>query len=140
MITSLENLTFTQIDSEKSVRENWDKDSLKKAKFAEGYLSEVNLGNGVEVYVHPKSLSVKSEVEGEEVTTEVHQAYAIRCKAPVTYGKLIDAAEKQEYDVEAGEMEAINRKGRQDPEDPEVKLHDDFIAWIKEGLHKIGWK
>ena len=140
MITSLTDLTKIQIETEKSAKENWDKNSLKKSKFAEGYLSEVNLGSAIEVYIHPSTLSVKSEVEGKEVTTEVHQAYAIRCKAPVTYGKLIDAAEKQEYDVEAGEMEAINRKGRQDPKDPEVKLHDDFIAWVKDGLHKIGWK
>lgn len=138
MLTSLEQLNLTQIPSESDIQ-GWDSHQRSKSKCVDGKLAILDLGTEVEVYIHPKESSVVDSESGD--TKTVIEAYAIRSKKPVSYGKFINDAERQEYDeANLGEVSCINRKGRQTPEDPEVLLHDEFIEWVKQGLHAIGYQ
>lgn len=137
MLNSIDQLNLTRIANEEEIN-TWDAAEKAKSKCVNGKLAVLDLGSEVEVYIHPQGSSVV-DPETEE-TKEVFDAYAIRSKKPVSYGKFINDAERQEYDeANLGEISAINRKGRQTPEDPEVLIHDEFIAWVKEGLHAIGF-
>lgn len=139
MLKSISQVPKRTLETEESIRKSWSKGNLSKATFHDGWMSQLDLGNEVTVFIHPKPCSVKSkDKDGKPVTRQVAKAYAITCAKPIGYGKLINAAELQEYDVANGEMEAINRKGRQNPEDPQVKVHDEFIDWVKQGLKAIG--
>jgi len=136
MLKSVNDLMKHQISTEDDIQ-SWDESIQSKAKCVDGVLAVLDLGKAVEVYIHPTASSVIDE-EGNEKT--VYEAYCIRCQKPITYGKLINTAEKQEYDEEnLGEISAINRKGRQNPEDEDVVVHDNFIQYVKEGLHSIGY-
>lgn len=136
MLKSIDALVKQQIPTEAEVQSR-DESQQSKAKCVDGVLAVLDLGTAVDVYIHPTASSVIDE-EGHEKT--IHEAYCIHCQKPVTYGKLINVAEKQEYDEEnLGEITAINRKGRQNPEDEEVVVHDSFIQYIKEGLHSVGY-
>lgn len=136
MLKSIESLNRVSIPTAEEIA-GWDEATAAKAKVVDGVLAQLDLGSEVEVYIDPKGSSVTDE-DGKEST--VYDAYAIKCKKPAAYNKLINAAEKQEYDEEnLGEMTCIHRKGRQNPEDEEVKVHDDFISYVKVGLHAIGF-
>lgn len=136
MITNIETLNKEVIESQVDIEKSWDPSMAKKCKFVDGKLAIMDLGRRVKVFIHPTT----RQVEDEEGVKEITEAYSIVCDKPITYGKLINFAEKQEYDeINLGEITAINRKGRQNPEDQDVVVHDAFIAWVKEGLHAIGY-
>lgn len=137
MLKSLDQLGLVTIPTEGEAKSSWDPKILKDATFISGVLAKVNLKGSIEVFINPTEVTELNE-DGEEV--KVVKAYRIRCKNPISYGALITAAENAEYDeVNLGEISAINRKYRTDPEDPEIEVHDNFIAWIKNGLRAIGY-
>jgi hypothetical protein len=62
---------------------------------------------------------------------------------PVSRANLICAAEMQAYglvsSMEVASLGAsLSRKYRENNDDPEVKEHDEFIRWVKNGLTAIG--
>jgi hypothetical protein len=70
-------------------------------------------------------------------------AYPIRTMKPVSRANLICAAEMQAYglvsSMEVASLGAsLSRKYRENNDDPEVKEHDEFIRWVKNGLTAIG--
>lgn len=135
MLKSLDQLINVVVDSEETIAKSWDKDQLAKAKFTDGILSYLDLGTEIEVYIHPNEV-----LKDKEDDPKRYSVYPIRAAKPATYGSLITAAENREYDeLNKGEISAINRKYRTDPEDPDISVHDNFIAWIKSGLKAIGY-
>jgi len=137
MLKSLDQLELITIPTEKEAKASWDPSILKDATFVDGVLAKVNLHGSIEVFINPTEVN---RLDEEGKTVKVVKAYRIRCKNPISYGALITAAENAEYDEKnLGEISAINRKYRTDPEDPEIAVHDNFIAWIKTGLRAIGY-
>lgn len=137
MLNNLEDLALEAIPTEVEVNTSWDPKLKSQASFHNGLLSKLNMGSKVKVYINPVEVKSTSD-EGEEIVT--HMAYPITCKNPVSYGALITSAERSEYDESVkGEISAINRKARTNPEDPEIAVHDQFIQYVKDGLNAIGY-
>jgi hypothetical protein len=79
--------------------------------------------------------------EFKEVETTI--AYPIRTEKPATRDSLINAAEMAAYHLSdamavASFTASMARKFREDATDAEVAEHDEFIAWVKTELTKIG--
>lgn len=146
MIKSIQELAFEPIDTPKVIKENWSEKDLRLVKFLDDKVVEIDLGASKQVFIkHTRETIPSTEpIEGEDPISggekEIDYAYAIVCKKPVTYGRLINAAIHQEFSAEDGEIEAINRKRFTDPSDPEITAHDNFVKWVKAGLKEIGWK
>jgi hypothetical protein len=73
----------------------------------------------------------------------VTRAFPIRVTKPLTRDAAINAAEMEAYHLNsamdvASFAASLARKFRDNPEDTEVKEHDEFIAWIKDKLDEIG--
>lgn len=146
MIKSIKVLAMSPIDTPETIKENWSEKDLKLIKFLDDKVVEIDLGASKQVFIkHTRGTIPSTEpIEGEDPISgekkEIDYAYAIVCKKPVTYGRLINAAIHQEFSAEDGEIEAINRKRFTDPTDPEITAHDNFVNWVKAGLKEIGWK
>lgn len=148
MIKSIQDLAMSPIDTPETIKENWSEKDLKLIKFLDDKVVEIDLGSSKQVFIkHTRETITTAEVLSEENSDnsvshnkEIDYAYAIVCKKPVTYGRLINAAIHQEFSAEDGEIEAINRKRFTDPSDPEITAHDTFVKWVKAGLKEIGWK
>lgn len=145
MIKSIQDLAMQPIDTPETIKENWSEKDLKLVKFLDDKVVEIDLGSSKQVFIkHTRETITTSEVLDEENLVshekEIDYAYSIVCKKPVTYGRLINAAIRQEFSAEDGEIEAINRKRFTDPSDPEITAHDTFVKWVKAGLKEIGWK
>ena len=79
--------------------------------------------------------------DGAELTQT--RAFAVRVPNPVTRAAAIDAAERAAYGLHsADEVASFNaalaRKSRQGEDADEVADHDQFIAWVKAELTRIG--
>lgn len=90
-----------------------------------------------------KDVIEMNELEGSEPTTkQVTFAFPIKVKKPVTYGDVINAAERQAYNLISDEAAisfsaSLSRKYRENPQDEEVLEHDQFIAYVKKELAPI---
>lgn len=85
-----------------------------------------------------------SEVEGSEepITRQAVFAFPIEVKKPVTYGDVVNAAERQAYAIFSDEAAisftaSLSRKYRENNQDAEVLEHDQFIAYVKQELAPI---
>lgn len=92
------------------------------------------------LFLGHKEEKVISE-DGEE--TVIVKAFPVRVTKPYSRDTAINAAEMEAYSLRtAMEVAAFNaslaRKFREDPESEDIKEHDEFIAWVKEELTKIG--
>lgn len=104
-----------------------------------GKIVQLDLGYKVQVYFSHKSEKIQNE-NGEKNITK---AFCVEVEKPITRGRIINAAEMIAYrlftplDV-ASFAASLSRKFRDDPNNEEVKEHDDFIAWVKGELDAIG--
>lgn len=130
-----EALTFVQLPTEEEISgfgnpELWN--------VQDGKVISEDLGEKIRIFVAHETRTVPFQLEGEE-PTEVERvfAYPIVVSKQEVYSSLVDAAERQEYND--SEINCVNRRGRKDSQDPVVKLHDDFIEWVMQELHKVGY-
>lgn len=105
-----------------------------------GIIVSVDEGSHVVLFISHQDVVVIAE-NGDE--SEMVIAYPIRVEKPVTRDRAINQAEMQAYNLisaldVASFGTALSRKFREDPEDEEVRDHDEFIGWVKEELTKIG--
>lgn len=130
-----EALTFVQLPTVEEISE-FGKPELWNVQ--DGKVISEDLGENIRIFIAHETRKVPFQVEGEE-SSEVERtfAYPIVVAKQEVYSSLVDAAEKQEYNE--SEINCVNRRGRKDTEDPVVKLHDDFIEWVMQELHKIGY-
>jgi hypothetical protein len=146
MIKSISELVYEEIPTAGSIETEWSDSDKKNLGLTDDKLSWIDLGTSKKVYIHHTRETretyqgMPGEEAGEIKTTTIDLAYPIVCAKPVTYGRLINAAIHQEFSEEDGEIDAINRKRFTDPGDSDVTAHDEFVAWVKEGLKELGWK
>lgn len=109
--------------------------------------SMVDEGNAVTVYLdireEERQMQTGDPENGEVQTETVKVGYAVRCLKPVSRDAFINAAEMQAYGLRdalasASFNASLARKWRENPGDAEVKEHDEFIAWVKAELTKVG--
>jgi hypothetical protein len=101
----------------------------------------------VTLYVdHYDYTQIEPQAEGAEKEPQEHivtRAFAIRVQKPLSRDAAINAAEMEAYQLRSA-MEvasftaSLARKYRDNPNDAEVREHDEFIAWVKDELSKIG--
>jgi len=127
-------LEFEEIPTIEDV-ENWTANNRKKTSFIGDKLILQNCGEFTKVFICHRE-KVYTNEEGLEL--KKYEAYSINVSNPIRYSKCINEAEKKEYDINDGEMIAIARKYRINPNDEKVVAHDVFIDWIKAGLKEIG--
>jgi hypothetical protein len=112
-----------------------------------GRLVAVDEGTHVTLYVdHYDYTQIEPQAEGAEEEPQertVTRAFAIRVQKPLSRDAAINAAEMEAYQLRSA-MEvasftaSLARKYRDNPNDAEVREHDEFIAWVKDELSKIG--
>ncbi len=115
-------------------------DNKGKTQWRNGRCVSLDLGGSVQLYIGHKD-STRNDGEGGD--TSVCLAFPVRVEKPVTRAKAINAAEMAAYglmdDMDVASFAAsLGRKFRENPEDEEVKEHDDFISWVKQELDNIG--
>jgi hypothetical protein len=155
MIKSISELVYESIPVAETIKSTWSAEDQKNIGLVGDKLSWIDLGSSKKVYIHhtretiqgvqehfilPGEDNTETTEEPEITETTVDMAYSIVCAKPVTYGRLINAAIHQEFSEADGEIDAINRKRFTDPGDSDVTAHDEFVAWVKEGLKELGWK
>lgn len=130
-----EALTFVQLPTEEEIS-SFGNPELWNVQ--DGKVISEDLGEKIRIFVAHETRAVPTQT-GEEEATEVERvfAYPIVVSKQEVYSSLVDAAERQEYNE--SEINCVNRRGRKDAQDPVVKLHDDFIEWVMQELHKIGY-
>lgn len=130
-----EALTFVQLPTEEEIS-SFGNPELWNVQ--DGKVISEDLGEKIRIFVAHETRAVPIQT-GEEEVTEVERvfAYPIVVSKQEVYSSLVDAAERQEYNE--SEINCVNRRGRKDAQDPVVKLHDDFIEWVMQELHKIGY-
>lgn len=107
-----------------------------KTTWKDGKCVSIDEGRDVTLYIGHRE-SKQTEEKGRE-------AYPVRVSKPVTRDKAVNAAEMDAYDlVSAMDVASfgasMSRKFRENPADPEVREHDEFISWVKDELTKIGY-
>lgn len=116
-----------------------DDSNRNHSAWRNGKIVQLDLGRKVQVYLSHKSEKIQDE-NGEKTIT---RAFCVELEKPVTRGRIINAAEMMVYrlftplDV-ASFAASLSRKFRDDPNNEDVKEHDDFIAWVKRELDAIG--
>ncbi len=110
----------------------------ERTKWIGDRLVSMDCGGMMLVYVGHHTETVNDE-EGNSV--EKSYAWPIEVKHPVSRASIINAAEMQAYCLHtplesASFNAALARKFRKDPQNDEVREHDEFIEWIKEELDK----
>ena len=131
----MKKINYLQVPS------NQNDDSNKGLTFwKDGNCVGIDEGTHRVVYLGHKKSKITDE-NGEEL--EVTFAFPVRIEKPVTRDKAINAAEMEAYDLKspmdvASFGTSLSRKFRENENDDEVKEHDEFIAWVKEGLTKVG--
>lgn len=116
-----------------------DDSNRNHSAWRNGKIVQLDLGRKVQVYLSHKSEKIQDE-NGEKTIT---RAFCVEVGKPATRGRIINAAEMMVYrlftplDV-ASFAASLSRKFRDDPNNEEVKEHDDFIAWVKRELDAIG--
>lgn len=103
----------------------------------------LNEGNYITVFIDHQSEPVMRNINGVMQEQTIIRAIPIRVKKPLTRGKLINAAEMDAYNLHtamdvASYNASLARKSRENETDDEIKEHDDFINFIKDGLTNIG--
>jgi hypothetical protein len=97
-------------------------------------------GSHITYFIGHESESYTDE-QGTEHTRTL--AFPIRVAKPTSRDAVINAAEMEAYSL-ASAMEVASftasmaRKFRENAQDDEVLAHDEFIAWVKVELSKIG--
>lgn len=90
-----------------------------------------------------RTVTERNEAEGSEpITRQATFAFPIEVKKPVTYGDVVNAAERQAYAIISDEAAisfsaSLSRKYRENNQDAEVLEHDWFIAYVKSELAQI---
>lgn len=115
-------------------------DNKGKTQWRNGRCVSLDLGGSVQLYIGHKD-STRNDGEGGD--TSVCLAFPVRVEKPVTRARAINAAEMAAYglmdDMDVASFAAsLGRKFRENPEDEEVKEHDEFISWVKQELDNIG--
>ena len=116
-----------------------DDSNRNHSAWRNGKIVQLDLGRKVQVYLSHKSEKIQDE-NGEKTIT---RAFCVELEKPATRGRIINAAEMMVYrlftplDV-ASFAASLSRKFRDDPNNEDVKEHDDFIAWVKRELDAIG--
>ncbi len=110
-----------------------------KSVWLNGRLISLDEGTHVTYYIGHET--IEQEEDGKSATAVA--AFAVRVAKPVSRDMAINAAEMSAYGLRtAMEVASFNasmgRKHRDNPNDPEVRDHDEFIAWAKEQLSAIG--
>lgn len=111
-----------------------------KTRWLDGKCVSLDEGPAVTLFLDHTYETVTDE-EGAEV--EIVLAFPVRVSKPVTRAKAINAAEMAAYGLTSADEVAslaasLSRKFRANINDTEVKEHDEFIAWTKTELDKIG--
>lgn len=115
------------------------------AQFENGKCVRVDEGHGKEtVFLGHYTETITEQRGDKEVENTITRAFAVRVDKPVTRGSIINAAEMEAYDLHspmdvASLAADLARKSRANADDAEVKEHDEFIAWVKEEMDKIGF-
>lgn len=89
-----------------------------------------------------KTVTEVQEGSEEPITRQAVFAFPIEVKKPVTYGDVVNAAERQAYAIFSDEAAisftaSLSRKYRENNQDAEVLDHDQFIAYVKQELAPI---
>jgi hypothetical protein len=127
-------LNYTQVPTTKKEDINTDRTKWlgdKIVSFDEGKYITLYIGHFAET---------TTDDQGAEVRTTY--AFPIRIAKPLTRDAAINAAEMQAYQLTtpmevASFAASMARKFRLNPDDEEVKQHDEFIEWVKSELTNI---
>lgn len=126
----------------------WVKDKSGKWRF-----SRINMNEIWALYIGHEDMEVEvlenegmrdSENSEQKPKTETRTvAFEIYVQKPLTRAKCIDSAERTAYCLKddwavASFNASLARKHRLDPEDKEVKQHDEFINQVKTWLDDLG--
>jgi hypothetical protein len=106
----------------------------------DGKYVSIDEGSHITYFVGHESATAADEDGKERVIT---LAFPIRVAKPITRNAAINAAEMEAYGLStamevASFTASMARKFRDNPDDSEVKAHDEFIAWVKNELTEIG--
>lgn len=123
-------INFVQVPSSKLEDDNLGKTIWKDDKY-------ISLDEGKNITIF---IGHYTEGSGENIVT---RAYPIRLDKPITRDKAINSAEMEAYSLNsamdvASFNASLSKKFREDPEDKEVKDHDELINWVRKELTKIG--
>lgn len=117
----------------------------EKTTWRNGECVMIDEGPAVTLYLgHRQETRLETDpATGEETTRTVTLAFPVRLEKPLTRDMAINAAEMAAYGLRtpmevASFGASLARKFRESPEDAEIREHDDFIAWVKDGLTAIG--
>lgn len=117
----------------------------RETTWRDGKCISIDEGLYLTVYIHHKTETISIvNAEGVFEDKAITKALPIRVKKPFTRAKAINSAEVGAYNLlDAEDVAAfgtsLSRKFRENSEDTEVKEHDEYIRWVKEGLDAIGF-
>jgi hypothetical protein len=131
----LDFLNYTQVPTTKEEDINTD-----CTKWLGDRIVSFDEGKYITLYIGHHTEEVPSE---DDTTATATFALPIRVAKPLTRDVAINAAEMQAYrlttPMEVASFGAsMARKFRLNPDDEEVKQHDEFIEWVKSELTSIG--
>lgn len=123
-------INFVQVPSSKLEDDNLGKTIWKDDKY-------ISLDEGKNI-----TIFIGHYTESNDDKTIV-RAYPIRIEKPITRDKAINSAEMEAYSLKtAMEVASFNaslsKKFRENPDDKEVKDHDELINWVRNELTVIG--
>lgn len=120
-------------------------DNRGKTRWVDGRCVSLDLGGSVLLYLGHKTYVNDSYVDGDGsvISKTITEAFPVRVNKPVTRSGAIIASEMSAYKLSSAlEVASLGaslaRKFRDNPDDPEVKEHDEFISWVKTELDNIG--
>jgi hypothetical protein len=133
-------MIVNKIEVPSSIEEDVNKD---KTVWKNGQCVILHEGAKDTYYIGHETVTrtVVDEEKAEEKTVTL--AFPVKTTAPATRDALINAAEMAVYNLKtamdvASFAASMARKARENADDTEVKEHDDFIAWVKKELTRIG--
>lgn len=105
-----------------------------------GMVAMTDEGTSVTVYIDRHEEERQNEAGDYDRVTV---GYPIRVRKPASRAAFINEAEMQAYGLRDAQASAafaasLSRKYRENRDDAEVKEHDEFIAWVKDGLTEVG--
>jgi hypothetical protein len=140
MITK--SLNYTAVPTTKEQDTNTD-----CSRWLNGRIVALEGRNEITYFIGHRTTTVyvQDEANPEAVQQEQQatEAFAFTVKKPVSRDAAINAAEMEAYNLTSAMSVAsftasMARKYRDNPDDAEVKEHDEFIAWVKDELTRIG--
>lgn len=131
----MESINYVEVPADKTQDSNQGKTAWVGGKYA-----SIDEGSAVTLFIGHHEETAWDEDGTERARV---MAFPVRVKKPVTRAKAINAAEMEAYgllDAEdlASFAASMARKYRENVNDLDVKGHDKFISWVKDGLDKIG--